>query len=237
MASSAGAEGSRASASEAAQPSKAPRQRPKTGPLFCKKNANTGVFAGAVAKRVRDAGDCEIYAVGALPCQNAIKSIELATKYLQQEEGYDGMELAFTVEKRILPQSVAPQTKRVEETAVMCLHVRPLPAAVVEEPEVMVAADSNPGVAAGLLRSLVQERGMGSMTAMGERALNQALKTLLITEVYLKEHLEGRLVAATPRLERFDDGANTRHRIVLSCFPVPPRDAASSKPPPQESSV
>lgn len=182
-------------------------------------------------------GDCEIYAVGALPCQNAIKSIELATKYLQQEEGYDGRQLNFTVEKRVLPQSVAPQNRKVEETAVMCLHVRPLPAAAVEEPEVMIAAETNPGIAAGLLRSLVHERGQGSMAAMGERALNQALKTLLIAEVYLKDHLEGRHLGVTPRLERFDDGTNSRHRIVLSCSPVPPREVAASEQPAKETAA
>jgi len=195
--------------------------RERTGPLFCKKNANTGVLAGAVAKRIRAEEGCEIYAVGAVPCQNAIKAITLATKYLEAEAWLQGRELALTVEKKVLPHSIAPGSTRREETAVMCLHVRPLPAPLKEDPEVFVSAKSNPGNVAGLLRTLLQDRGSGSMSVMGPHALSQGLKTLLITEIYLKDMLDGRTVAATPRLEQFDDGKDEKRRIVLSCTLAP----------------
>merc|ERR1712194_786211 len=154
-----------------------------------KKGSNTGVFAGAVAKRIRSEGTCEILSVGAGPAYNAVKSVVLANTYLTKEDQLGEMHaLAMSVSKDVLPQSLAP-SGQTRETAVMRFLVRKLDAPASEDPAVFVSATTNPGKAAGLLRSEIQGRGVVSMAAMGDQAVSQALKTIMIAEVYLAETL------------------------------------------------
>mmetsp|Transcript_130135 Transcript_130135/g.417596 ORF Transcript_130135/g.417596 Transcript_130135/m.417596 type:complete len:292 (+) Transcript_130135:58-933(+) len=190
-------------------------------PLICGKQTNVGIFAGAISKRVAAQGWCVIDAVGPEAGYNALKSVCIAGTYMSDFLGE--RHLVVTPEKAWLHQRTAP-SGGFSETAMLRFHVWPLAVPTCKDgadPEMWFSSSTNPGNAAGLMRRAVQDRGWASAASMGVQSAEKAIKTIMIAQTYLAEYLEGRSLGATFRLERFQDEAEEKVRIVLSCSPVP----------------
>lgn len=219
---SAAATACRAAASVAASPVKAhevvvgagPLGSVASEPLRCTTTCNVGKFAGAVAKRIKSDSHCDIHAVGPLPSHNAIKAIVLANSYLKDFLKDEQLAVRFS---KASVRRTAP-SGRPTETLFMHLQVWPVPMLPTAAPEFFVRGDSNPGELAGLVKREIQDNGTITLAAMGERALDKVSKSLVISETYLAQTLEGRVLVAAPRMERFTDSSEEKHRLVLCCI-------------------
>merc|ERR1712048_125168 len=87
-------------------------------------------------------------------------------------------------------------------------------------PDLFAGRDSNPGLLAGDLVSLLKKRGPRgtvSIGGMGAVATSKALKALLVSHAYLAESFRpGELLAAVPAVETLQVYGEERFRMVLS---------------------
>lgn len=208
----------------ASQPiAQAPRRTPVTTleALVSSGEVNVGKFAGAVAGRTRDHGRCVIDAVGAGPCYQALKSLIIANGYIL--EAYPGQSLAISLEKAILRDRVAP-SGRTTDTIFMRLHIRPLLAlpASQDPPDILIAKDTNAGMAAGLVAKTFEGKDVVTISGMGAQAMYKALCAALIAQNYMEDSLEGRILALHVRSEAFIENAQDRTRMVLACIRADP---------------
>eukprot|EP00930_Biecheleria_cincta_P049177 TRINITY_DN3441_c0_g1_i1.p1 TRINITY_DN3441_c0_g1~~TRINITY_DN3441_c0_g1_i1.p1 ORF type:complete len:250 (-),score=27.41 TRINITY_DN3441_c0_g1_i1:136-885(-) len=192
----------------------------KTGPLISTKDVNIGKLAGALANRIRETGTCSIDCIGPLPIYSAVKAVNIASGYL--EESLPGQRLCVHHEWVTQPSREAPSGR---ETKLLRFNVRPVtPPATKDEPElILVSAETNTGLAAGLISRVIEKSGVAALGGMGSHSITNAVKAVAIAQSYLekREALGDKVIAAIVRTEKFKESDEDRTRIVLSCILIP----------------
>mmetsp|Transcript_57173 Transcript_57173/g.127544 ORF Transcript_57173/g.127544 Transcript_57173/m.127544 type:complete len:229 (-) Transcript_57173:35-721(-) len=195
----------------------------RTESLQCSKSTNVGKLAGAISARVRAGGGCLVDGVGPAATYAAMKSINVAGDYIKQE--MPGKVLAMHAQLAELPPRTAPSGR---ETATMMLRLQV--AAVMppqfEDPDpepVYMSADTNPGVAAGLMSRIVESKGVLPVACMGAEPMSKAIKAIMITESYLQKNktLNMNVLAFTVQKDWFKENQEDRSRFLLRAFLLP----------------
>eukprot|EP00930_Biecheleria_cincta_P090566 TRINITY_DN79970_c0_g1_i1.p1 TRINITY_DN79970_c0_g1~~TRINITY_DN79970_c0_g1_i1.p1 ORF type:complete len:283 (+),score=31.07 TRINITY_DN79970_c0_g1_i1:36-851(+) len=204
-----------------AQAAEKPRPS-RTERLMSAKNVNVGKLAGAIAKRISEHGVCSIDCVGAMPIYSAMKAVSIASGYLG--DSHPGQKLCVHHEWVTNPAREAPSGRQTE-TKLLRVHVRPVaPPSTHDEPElILIGADTNTGLAAGLISRVIEEKGVAAVAGMGSFAISNAVKAMAIAQTYLEKQdaLGERVIGAVVRTETFkEDSGAERKRMVLSCIRI-----------------
>mmetsp|Transcript_79422 Transcript_79422/g.184301 ORF Transcript_79422/g.184301 Transcript_79422/m.184301 type:complete len:299 (+) Transcript_79422:82-978(+) len=187
-------------------------------PLVAAKTINVGRLAGAIKSRVQQGSPCSVDAVGPEAQHKAVKALIMASRFLQ-EDGHPGKRMAFMAEKHELAaNSPKPPTSMVR------LHGRLFgELAVPESPDLFISGNTNPGLAAKDLASILKEAGLdgvASMGGMGALAMSRALKALIIARAIMRRAgAMGRheVLVAMPQLLQVQVHDEERFRFVLNC--------------------
>eukprot|EP00440_Ansanella_granifera_P076692 gb/GFBE01083218.1/.p1 GENE.gb/GFBE01083218.1/~~gb/GFBE01083218.1/.p1 ORF type:complete len:227 (+),score=41.08 gb/GFBE01083218.1/:1-681(+) len=189
-------------------------------PLVSTSKVNAGNLAGALAGRIRKGHACMVDAIGPEACYKAVKSIMLASDYIQDSN--PGMQVAFELQR-----VKAPAADGKPETVKMRFHtclMKQLPAP--ERLDVVSSKDTNPGIAAAELSQLLLQRGQTGIAViggMGPHAMNMSLKSVQMAHRYMSKHLseqEALLAGAASQAVPAQEG-ETKQRWVLSCVRGP----------------
>eukprot|EP00931_Biecheleriopsis_adriatica_P051259 TRINITY_DN29709_c0_g1_i1.p1 TRINITY_DN29709_c0_g1~~TRINITY_DN29709_c0_g1_i1.p1 ORF type:complete len:262 (+),score=47.66 TRINITY_DN29709_c0_g1_i1:56-841(+) len=188
----------------------ASEERRKSEYLVCAKDTNVGKFAGAIAARIREKESCAIDCVGPMPVYKALKAMTLASGYLT-EERKDGKILCVYAEQAKMSNAAPPESGRNPATIVTRLHVSPVvPPPKEDEPElILIGADTNAGLAAGLIAKVFDNKGVAAVAGMGAASMSKAVKAVAVTQSYLRKNdrlPDKKVLAAAVRTEFFKEG-------------------------------
>lgn len=204
---------------------------------------NVGKLAGAVAGDIRDHNLCHIEAVGPASCHKALKSLVMATRYLQDRgQASPEQSLVFVPSKVAIPASEDSDGGVRPETTMITFTIW-LPSADscderlqgFKKPDIFAGRESNPGLLAGELAAFLKTRGYrgsAEMVAMGAASSSKALKAIIIARVYLADVLTeaGQTLAVVAGEETLRVSGDEKVRMVLSCrrLSLPVSASASS---------
>eukprot|EP00439_Symbiodinium_sp_Y106_P029053 s6136_g3.t1 len=156
---------------------------------------NVGHLAGAMKAPLERGEACAVDAVGPAALLKALKAMIFASDYLQEQR--PGFRVA--AEPRL--ESV-PASAEHPETTKLRMHLSLVP----EPPfrsnvDFMFAKDSNPGIAAATLAQKIKLQGPTTVSAMGPLPASKALKSVIIAQRYLQEHLGEDVLLVVPKTE------------------------------------
>ncbi|OLQ14720.1 hypothetical protein AK812_SmicGene1041 [Symbiodinium microadriaticum] len=84
-------------------------------------------------------------------------------------------------------------------------------------------ADTNPGIAAGLMSRTLEAKGVLPVACMGAEPTSKAIKAIMITEDYMRKNgtLNAQVLTFTVTKDWFKEGTEDRSRLLLRCSPLP----------------
>ncbi|CAE8584972.1 unnamed protein product [Polarella glacialis] len=178
---------------------------------------------------------CAVDAIGPEACYKAVKSIMLASDYIQ--DSHPDMQIAFELQRVKAPaRGSNPETVKVRFHTAL---VQKLP--VPDRPDVVAAKDTNPGLAAAELTRLLMQKGQTGIAVvggMGPYAMHMSLKTVQMASRYMQKHMKENetllAVACSQAVPAKDGDGGEKMRYVLSRMRGP---AANPDPRPEGEDV
>lgn len=194
----------------------------KTSTLQASAGVNTGKLAGAITARLRSGSGCIVDGIGPSATYSALKAIKIAGDYVNEE--FNGKVLAIHPVMAKLPERLAP-SGRTSATMLQRLRVAAVMPVEDKEPQelVYISADTNPGIAAGLMSRTLEAKGVLPVACMGAEPTSKAIKAIMITEDYMRKNgtLNAQVLTFTVTKDWFKEGTEDRSRLLLRCSPLP----------------
>mmetsp|Transcript_2472 Transcript_2472/g.6170 ORF Transcript_2472/g.6170 Transcript_2472/m.6170 type:complete len:251 (+) Transcript_2472:48-800(+) len=178
---------------------------------------NVGKLAGATVKTIEAQGQVELAARGPKAVHNAVKTLALSSKYLQQNGTKEVV--AASVKKVVSKHEQDGE----ERTSISYNFLaKPVdPPAQEKEVNFSVAKDTNTGAMAGELAKALQNRGSVTLGGMGPSATNNAVKAIIIADAYMADHFDkGDALTIVPWQDKVEaQGVGESWRILMHCEP------------------
>ncbi|CAE7303710.1 unnamed protein product [Symbiodinium sp. CCMP2456] len=179
---------------------------------------NVGHLAGAIKAPLSRGETCAVDAVGPAALLKALKAMIFASDYLQEQRP------GFRVAGEPRLESV-PASAEQPETTKLRMHLSLVP----EPPFRSAAVDltfgkgTNPGIAAATLAQKIKLQGPTTVSAMGALPASKALKSVIIAQRYLHEHLGEDVLLVVPAKQVLKEGRGVGDeevvRLLLALLP------------------